>query len=110
MPGHPIGVTAVNDAAPWVERVARVGFVAKGVLYLTIGVLSARAALGAGGRTVTDTHSAMNVLNGAFGRPLLAVLAGGLAGYGLWRVIAAFTDAEGDGRDAKGIAMRIGSA
>lgn len=110
MPGHPIGVTAVNEAAPWVERFARVGFAAKGVLYLTIGVLSARAAMGAGGRTVTDTHGAMDVLHGTFGRWLLVVIAAGLAGYGLWRVISAITDAEGHGREAKGIAKRIGAA
>lgn len=110
MPGHPIGVTAVNEAAPWVERLARVGFAAKGVLYLTIGVLSVRAALGAGGRAVTDTHGAMDALNGTFGRPLLIVLALGLAGYGIWRVIAAITDAEDQGREPKGIAKRIGAA
>src|SRR5689334_20456449 len=102
--------TAARDAAPWLGRLARVGFVAQGVLYLTIGVLSALAAAGAGGRAVTDAHGAMGVLDGTFGRPLLAILAVGLFGYGAWRIVQSITDAEQKGRDAKGIAQRIGSA
>jgi hypothetical protein len=110
MAPHRIGDTAIAEAAPWIERLARVGFAAKGVLYLTIGVLSARAAMGAGGRTVTDTHGALDTLNGTFGRPLLVIIALGLAGYGVWRLIDAIVDAEDHGRDAKGIAKRIGAA
>lgn len=109
MATHGIAVAA-SQAAPWLERLARLGFAAKGVLYLTIGVLSARSAIGAGGHTVTDSHDAMGVLNGTFGRPLLGIIAVGLAGYGLWLVISALTDAEAHGRDAKGVAKRIGAA
>ncbi len=101
---------AASHAAPWIERLARLGFAAKGVLYLTIGVLSAGSAIGAGGHTVTDSHDAMDVLHGTFGRPLLGLMAIGLAGYGLWLVISALTDAEARGRDAKGIAKRISAA
>ena len=45
------------EVAPWIERLARVGFVAKAVLYGIIGILAAQAALGQGGRT-TDTSGA----------------------------------------------------
>ncbi len=109
MASHPVAVAA-SEAAPWIERLARLGFAAKGVLYLTIGVLSARSAIGAGGHTVTDSHDAMWTLHGAFGRPLLGIIALGLAGYGIWLVISAITDADAGGRDAKGIAKRIGAA
>jgi hypothetical protein len=101
---------AVREVAPWLARLARVGFVAQGVLYLTIGVLSALAAAGMGGRAVTDAHGAMGVLDGSFGRPLLAILAVGLFGYGAWRIVQSITDAEQKGSDAKGIAVRIGTA
>jgi hypothetical protein len=110
MATHPLTATAAADAAPWIERMARVGFAAKGVLYLTIGVLSAKSAIGAGGRTVTSTHDAMGVLHGTFGRPLLAIIAAGLAGYGVWLIVSAWTDAEHRGRDGKGIARRISAA
>ena len=35
----------------WVERAARAGYAAKGVVYLLIGVLAMQAAAGTGGRT-----------------------------------------------------------
>ena len=99
-----------SDAAPWLERTARAGFAVKGVLYLTIGVLSARAAIGAGGRAVTDTHGALGALRDVAGAPLLIVLALGLAGYGLWRLVDAITGTEHPGTDAKTLAIRIGVA
>lgn len=105
MAPHAVRIAA-SQAAPWVERTARVGFAVKGVLYLIIGVLSARAAI-SGGRTVTDSHEAMGVLHGALGRPLLAIAALGLAGYGIWLLVSAITDAESRGRSAIGIARRI---
>ena len=101
---------AATEAAPWLERLARIGFAAKGVLYLTIGFLSARAAIGAGGRAVTDTHAAMGALGETFGRPILVIMALGLVGYGVWLVVSAVTDAEHRGSDGKGIAKRIGAA
>lgn len=102
--------TVARDAAPWVERLARMGFVAKSLLYVTIGVLAASAALGSGGRTNPDQRSAMAALIAApYGRGLLAVVAVGLAGYALWRIVAGVLDAEHRGRGAKGLAIRGGS-
>ena len=46
-----------NDLATWIERMARVGYTAKGILYITIGYLAARAGLGQGG-SVTDSGGA----------------------------------------------------
>ena len=96
--------------SPFVERLARVGYAAKGLVYLLIGGLAARAALGSGGRT-TDSGGALASLgDGTGGKLLLALVAAGLLGYALWRVIAAATDAEAKGDDAKGIAQRLGGA
>jgi hypothetical protein len=44
------------------------------------------------------------------GEGLLLVIGVGLAGYAIWRMLDAITDAEGKGGDAKGLARRIGSA
>ena len=44
-----------SDPAPWIEMLARAGFVAKGLLYGTIGILAGCAGLGHGGGT-TDTR------------------------------------------------------
>ena len=42
---------AARRASPWIDRVARAGYAAKGVVYATIGVLAMREALGLGGTT-----------------------------------------------------------
>lgn len=44
-----------------------------------------------------------------FGRVAILVMAVGLAGYALWRVISAFTDSEQRGTDAKGLSLRAAS-
>src|SRR6266487_210451 len=38
-------------ANPWSERIARYGIATRGAIYLLIGVLAGKAALGAGGKT-----------------------------------------------------------
>ena len=99
-----------RDVAPWIETLARVGYVAKALLYATVGVLAAQAALGRGGRT-TDLGGALReVVRAPMGNVLLIVIALGLVGYALWRIVDAITDAEGKGGDSKGIARRLGSA
>jgi Domain of Unknown Function (DUF1206) len=99
--------TPSSEVAPWVERLARVGYAAKALLYITVGYLAAQAALGEGGR-VTDTHGALNVVHrGALGRVLLLAIAVGLCGYALWRLVEAVVDPEGRGASAKAIAVRI---
>ncbi len=98
---------AKQEIAPWIERLARVGFVAKGLLYMTVGFLAASAALGLGGKAATDQHGAMwTLLHKPLGRGLLAVIALGLVGYSAWRVIEAIADPERHGWSAKGFAHR----
>lgn len=106
----PQAAQAARDVAPWIVHLARVGYTAKAVLYATIGVLAAQAALGKGGRT-TDVGGALReVVHAPVGEILLLVIAAGLAGYAVWRVVDAITDAEGRGGDAKGIVRRAASA
>lgn len=102
-------VTVPADARPWIVRLARAGFVANGVVYLLIGILAFMAAAGAGGDT-TGTHGALEVLlRQPLGRWLLGLLAAGLFGYTLWRMIAASFDPEGQGREGwKRAFVRIG--
>ncbi len=100
---------ASRPGTSWIEVLARLGYAAKGVVYIVIGVLALRAALGDGGGATTDSRGALAVIgNGTFGEVALGIIAVGLLGYALWRVIAAWKDTEGKGDDAKGIAQRIG--
>lgn len=108
---------AVEDARPWIERLARLGYLAKALLYATIGVLATSAALGLGstgaharGEGVGSRGAMATLLAAPFGRVLLWVLAAGLLGYGLWQLIDAVMDPERHGRGWKGIALRVRSA
>jgi len=95
---------------PWVERLARFGYAAKGVVYFIVGLLAAQAAFGTGGQT-TDTQGALTtIVNAPFGKFLLVLVAIGLVGYALWRIVEAVFDPEhpGEDNDAKNIARRIG--
>jgi hypothetical protein len=100
----------MRDVAPWVERLARVGYAAKALLYITIGILAAQAAFGPGGRT-TDTQGALRVVHDiTFGRIVLLVISAGLLGYAVWRVVEAILDPDGRGSNLKGLALRVGFA
>lgn len=92
----------------WVERCARLGYGAKGVVYAIIGALALQLALGEGGRT-TGTHGALErVAAQPFGAFLLGLLAVGLAGFVAWRWVQAFLDPEHVGSDGKALLKRLG--
>jgi hypothetical protein len=106
---HNIVNSAKHEVAPWVERLARLGYASVGVVYAVMGVLAMAAGLGQR-RSSTDQHDVlMTILEQPFGHVLLAILALGLLGYALWRFVAGFNDSERRGRDAKGLALRAGS-
>jgi hypothetical protein len=112
-----VGSGAIRDAkqegreaatSPAMTLLARVGYVAKGIVYLIIGGLSAKVALGDGGST-TDRNGALRAIHEQpFGKFLLAVVAIGLVGYALWSLVQAVVDPEHEGTGAKGIAARVG--
>lgn len=85
---------------------ARVGYGARGTVYLVIGALSTLAALDLGGRTVGSRGALRLVLAQPFGSLLLGAIAGGLVCLALWRLIQAFLDPSNYGRDLKGLGIR----
>src|SRR5919107_3461842 len=108
----PLRVTGspAKMVGPWVERLARIGYAAKALLYITVGLLAAQAGLGRGGRPV-DTQGALRVVHHAtFGRWALLLIAAGLIGYAVWRVVEGVVDPDNRGTDAKGVALRTSFA
>ncbi len=96
--------------SPGVLLLARCGYAAKGIVYLIIGSLSTKVALGDGG-TTTDRNGALRAIyTQPFGKVLLAVVALGLVGYALWSFVQALVDPEQQGTDGKGLAARLGFA
>ena len=106
VPGTPASRT-LRGVAPGIVLLARVGYAAKGIVYVVIGALAARAAAGRGGAT-TDSRGALRVIaGGPFGTSALAIIGVGLLGYTVWRLVAAFTDAERKGNEPTGLAKRM---
>jgi hypothetical protein len=99
---------AMHQAAPWVERMARLGYGAKGVVYIVIGFLATEAAFTGGGKTTNSQGALTSIFQAPFGQFLLAIVAIGLAGYSVWRFVEAGLDLDNKGHDAKGIAVRAG--
>jgi hypothetical protein len=92
------------------ERLARLGYASKAVIYGIIGVFAILSLTNRGG-TITDTSGALRVvLTQPFGRALLVVLAVGLCGYAVWRLLDAVADPDRDGTSAAGTVTRIGNA
>jgi hypothetical protein len=69
-----------------IEWLARLGLVARGVIWLTVGVLAAQVALGSEKRA--DKNGALAAIKDKpFGEVLLVVLAVGFLGYAAWRLL-----------------------
>ncbi|HYI49202.1 MAG TPA: DUF1206 domain-containing protein [Allosphingosinicella sp.] len=86
------------------EAVTRLGFAARGVMYAAIGYLALRS-----GRT-EDAGGAMDYLATGAGGFLVAAMAAGFFSYGLWRLLEAWIDSEGRGKDRKAIGARLAGA
>ncbi len=93
------------------ETLARIGYATKGVLYLVIGGLAVRYALGDGGRLTDGQVGAVRTLHHQpFGTLLTWMAAVGLGAYAIWRLVQAILDPESRRRDARRVGQRIGYA
>ena len=101
------GEQVARQAGPWVERLARLGYIAKGVIYAVIGFLAFREAVGLGGRSTDPSGAIHSIGTQPFGGVMLALLAVGLACYALWKVVQGVKDPDGKGSDANGIVRRV---
>jgi Domain of Unknown Function (DUF1206) len=87
----------------WTERVGRLGFAAKGVLYLLVAVIAIKVAAGKGGAPEDQKGALATVADEPFGMFLLVLLALGLTGYALWRLVEVVVGPpDKDGAEAQG--------
>jgi hypothetical protein len=75
-----------SDSFEWL---ARGGLLARGVVYAIIGILAIRLAFGSGGEATNQQGALQEIAQQPFGKVLLAVMAIGLAGYAIWRLVRA---------------------
>ncbi|MFJ1611098.1 DUF1206 domain-containing protein [Streptomyces sp. NPDC088253] len=98
---------AANSKA--VAAAARAGFVARGVIYVLIGVLALRIAFSGGGKQADRGGAIAEIAQKPFGTVLLWLLGAALAGMAVWRLSeAAFGQAGPDGEKPGKRAMAAG--
>lgn len=89
------------------DYLARAGYLARGVVYCLLGYFAfttrSRADEGPNGVFV-------HIAEAPAGNQLLALLVIGLLAYGLCKLASAILDLDGKGHEAKGIAVRVGTA
>ncbi|WP_370324006.1 DUF1206 domain-containing protein [Euzebya sp.] len=112
VPSSTTSSASVGDQAqqaansPWVDRLGRMGFAAKGVLYLTIAAIAGSVGLGGGESEASQTGAIEQLSEQSYGTVILIVLAVGLAGYALLRLVHVVANPSGES-GAKGVVMRI---
>ncbi|MBV8066288.1 MAG: DUF1206 domain-containing protein [Actinobacteria bacterium] len=78
---------------------SRAGFVARGLIYGIVGILAIKLAVGGGGTTPNQQGALQTIARQPFGKVLLVLVAIGLAGYALWRLVRALLGHGPEGSD-----------
>ena len=94
----------------WLDRAARAGYVARGVLYLTVAFLAASIALGRAGQPADKQGAVQTLADSPLGTFLLVLLVGGLTGLGLWQAAEALWGRTSERNEGKRAAKRAASA
>jgi len=96
--------------SPWFAALARLGYAAKGLVYLVIGWLALLSAVRAGGQTTDPQGAITAIYQQSFGKALLVVIVVGFIGYALWQFVRAALNVDSEGDPKKDTVMRIGFA
>ncbi len=87
---------------------AKLGYAARGTIYLAVGVLALMTVTGGGGKTTGSKDAIATLLEQPFGVFIVGVVAVGLFGYSAWRFTQAIKDTDNHGHELKGSAIRGG--
>ena len=90
------------------ELLARLGYAARGLVNLLIGLLALLAAFGPGGEVAGSKGALQALFSQTWGSILLAVVALGLFGFALWRLLQSLLDADRRGRSPSALVARAG--
>lgn len=93
-----------------IKKIALIGYVAKGAVYITTGILTFLTTIDMGGQKAGKLSTLDYLEQQSFGASIVILLGLGLLCYALWRLLQGITDPEGIGADPKNMAKRIGFA
>ncbi|HET9110492.1 MAG TPA: DUF1206 domain-containing protein [Ktedonobacterales bacterium] len=97
-------------SAPWFAALARLGYAAKGLVYIIIGWLALMTAFSGGGQTTDPQGAITSIYQHPFGKVLLFIIFVGFVGYALWQFARAAFNPDGEGDPKKDGVRRIGYA
>mgnify|MGYP003650824894 CR=1 FL=1 len=92
---------------PWLAVVARLGFAAKGTIYVVLGLLALAFAVGFTAEAEDLRGTVETISEQVFGRIVLLGLAFGLVNYGLWNAVQSGWDPERVSTDKVGWGLRV---
>src|SRR5690554_2306965 len=90
------------------QHTAIIGFIAKGLIYVVVGVLSLLAALNMGGKSSGTNQALLFFKKQTFGQFLLTALGVGLLCYSFWMFVRSIKNPENIGKGKKAVFMWIG--
>jgi hypothetical protein len=104
-----VGMPLMQDSKEqWLEKFFRFGLVSKGVVYCVLGLLAMMTALGLSRERASKKEAFEFIYDQPFGQILLVIVVIGLAGFITLRVFQSLRDIDRHGKDARGVAARIG--
>jgi hypothetical protein len=96
------------EFSPLMETLTRIGYGTRGLIYITMGLLAVRVALGKGGALASPLGAIAEIGKQPAGMIVLWVVLLGLISYTLWGVVRALLDPLHKGNDMKGLIKRGG--
>jgi hypothetical protein len=94
----------------WIERTARVGLAARGLVYALIGILAFQIAFTDRAEQADQQGAFQTLAQNGFGEAILWLVIIGFVGYGVWQATEAAWGHRGERDDRKRTAKRVESA
>lgn len=97
----------VINSTSWIAIIARLGFIAKGIIYFSIGLLAFQIAIGMGGKTYGSTQMLEHFIYQPYGTILLIFCLAGLIAHAVWKLLNGYYEIESLGQDFSGLFFRF---